>query len=175
MEGTMVSIREDVKQVRVGIEAILVPIDDIAEGYGKWKPDLRVDPRLRDRLVKAAGLIRADADFGADFKLPVSSCYRPFKPNGYDYDIKDATDPRGHWSGLAIDIGYRNVLPERLHKRFVRQMKKAGLFRIHLAGYGEWWHFSRYGKYIPSGISKWRPAKNAAKLRGRVCRASGIM
>jgi len=170
-------MENSIKNVREGIESILVSISDIAKTYGRWEPDLRVDPRLRDMLIKLVELCRADPDFGLDFMLPVSSCYRPFHPMGYVYDKKDASDPRGHWTGLAIDIGYRNVLPEHLCAKFVKYAKQAGLRAIHKKRYGEWWHFSRLGKYVANNrkLSKWRPAAEVAKLRGKVCRASGII
>jgi len=170
-----VNIKEGIAEVRRMVEENLVSIADIAEGYGKWQPDLRVDPRLREKLVKLVELCRADPDFGPGFMLPVSSCYRPFNPQGYAYERKDARDPRGHWATLAADIGYQNVLPQWLWSRFVKYARQAGLRTIHKRKYGEWWHFSRSGKYVPNGLSKWRPADDVAKLRGKVCRALGLL
>ncbi len=150
-----------IKEIRKGIEQNLVDISGIAEGYGRWKPDLRVDARLNDKLEKLAKLCWNDKSFGADFMLPVSSCYRPFNPQGFEYERRDAKDPRGHWTGLAIDIGYRNVLPKRLWKKFIKYAKKSGLYRIHLVRYGEWWHFSRYGL----SHKRWRPVDWISDMR----------
>ena len=171
----MSEIDKKIAVIRHDIENVLVSISDIAESYGRWKPDLRVDPRLRERLVKAVELMRADPDFGPGFMLPVSSCYRQFLYFIKGHWWRDARDPRGHYTGLAIDIGYRNVLPERLWFKFEGYMRQVGLHPMHLIAHGEWWHFSRYGKYIPNGLSKWRPAEAVQKLRGQVCRALGIL
>lgn len=161
----------NIKIILDTVEPILVSIDDIAKSYGKWQPDLRVDPRLRKRLVKLVELCRADPGFGDKFILPVSSCYRPFLQATLDYIIRDATDPRGHWAGLAIDIGYQIKLSRDLWDKFVEYARKAGLIRIHLKRHGEHWHFSGYGIAYQS----WRPARAVAKLRWKVCKALGIL
>ncbi len=161
---------EPINKIWNGIETDLVSIADIGAGYNDWEPDLRVDPRLRERLLILSKLCRGR--WGQDFMLPVSSCYRPFLWKEKGHWIGDATDPRGHWSGLAIDMGYRNVLKTYEDwKAFVKFSKKAGLKRIHLRKLGEWWHFSDYGiKY-----KKWRPVKWIAKLRFKICRKKGIL
>lgn len=165
------AVNDLVVDVRGQIENIMVSVDGLGEGYNDWEPDLRVDPRLRDCLVKAVQLIRTNPDFGQRFRLPVSSCYRPFLSSLEGHWKRDASDPRGHWSGLAIDIGYRNVLPEGLWRYFEKCMEQAGLKRIHYVKYGEWWHFSDYG----TPWKKWRPANQTARLRGEICRQLGII
>ena len=168
------SFKEKELEIRNLIEGITVSISDIAEGYGRWQPDLRVDPRLRERLVVLVELCRADPNFGPDFMLPISSCYRPFNPRGYEYERRDTSDPRGHWAALAADVGYQNVLPKYLWKTFLKYVSKAKLKRIHLKKYGEWWHMSDWGRYIFKK-SVWRPSQEVAEKRGIVCRALGII
>ncbi|MCP4231254.1 MAG: hypothetical protein GY771_14050 [bacterium] len=165
------TVNMQINYVREKVEENTVSIADAAGGYGDWEPDLRVDPRLGERLVKAVELMRADPDFGPGFMLPVSSCYRPLLGDEKGYTIRDARDPRGHWSGLAIDVGYRNVLPEHLWKKFIKYFKQAGLYRIHLQRYKEWWHFSRWG--VP--YKEWRAERTVHNARGRACRTMGVL
>lgn len=161
---------EIISEVRDRAEKQFVSIADIARGYGDWEPDLRVDPRLREKLAKLVALCRER--WGGDFVLPISSCYRPFLLYEKGHWLRDASDPRGHWSGLAIDIGYRNVLGCYEDWRFfVKAAKQAGLYRIHLKKYGEWWHFSDWG----APWKRWRPTNDIAKLRGEVCKQIGIL
>jgi len=154
----------NIGKVREAIEIILVPIDDIAVGIGDFNPDLRVDTRLRERLLAFVNIM--NNKFGS-FKLPVTSCYRPFSPQLGSYHELDAKDPRGHWTGLAIDINYRAVLNNDIDRIFfIKSADKCGLKRIWLVKYDEWWHFSDY---------EWRPDSEVARMRWEVLKEVGLV
>ncbi len=161
---------DDIHKIRRAIEGVLVPIGHLIETYGDWNPDCRVDPRLEARLDLLHE--KCQKQFGSGFGLPVTSSYREFNPYGNKIDRKDASDGRGHWTGLAIDIGYRNVLGSEADMRaFVLLAKECNLYRIHNTAYGEWWHFSDYGEAYES----WRPEDWIAKLRWEIINEAGIV
>ncbi len=118
--------------------------------------------RLRWRLDKVLNLFR-DKLGESDWKFPISRFYRPFNPLGlnlYDkvpkrnrkkkdiekyktieyndedsaWDKADSTEPRGHWTGLAVDI---NLLSDDCFggnddkvKLFIECARKYGLYLV---------------------------------------------
>jgi hypothetical protein len=163
-------ITEKQRELNDLIQSDLVSISTIGEGYGKWQPSLYVDKRLYDRLTQAIFILREA--WGYSYKLPVSSCYRMANIEGQDYDTRDMMDARGHWSGLAIDLGYQNTLSEERWGFFIVTFSKCGLSRIFRDTYKEWWHFSRYGKYVENHpeLWEWRPSPEAVALRREIIR-----
>ena len=162
-------VKDKIKIIRTKIENIIVSIDDIARPVGHFKPDLRCDPRLREKLVKLVELCRDE--FGNEnWMLPATSVYRPFNPEGGGYHILDAKDPRGHWSGLSADLNYRLVMKYEDRVKFLRFASQVGLQRIWLKKYGEWWHWSRYGRFVSGHpeLWEWRPEPEVAKMRWQV-------
>lgn len=159
-------VQNEILETRADIDAISVSIADIASAFGNFKPDLLADPRLRERLGELVGLCRVK--IAADFILPATCCGKPFNPLAGSHYTLDAKDPRGHWPRLAVDVNYRAYLgdDEKLWRLFIKLAKKAGLSRVHLDKYGEWWHFSDYD---------WRPDRNIAHRRYLVLRELRIL
>lgn len=133
---------------------------------GRWGvPDLRAHPILEKALVKWIENLMGEGL--GDVRLAINSLYRPAlggvgvgEYSYQKYDYIDLLDPRGHWAGLAVDIGLKEtaeylwgkkafaggvVSYRTLGSKYVdilnRTAKGAGLSRVFLR-LGEWWHYS---------------------------------